>query len=129
MAADTSSGNIAWAATLKLALARGLAFGIVLALLVPPAVPEYQAWELLISGTLGHTVIMGFLHLAAKVFSPMRWALVVPMALTFVSDCIVYGLNRLFPAVLRVADFKPWSLRVFWVVYSPDEVAHSEQSA
>ena len=118
MAAMTFSdlGRVNWLATLKVALARGFFAGIVWSLLVsitPSSEPTTLlataafpfGWAIFAIPTAFFVLGVGWI---GGMFVPLFGAMcnLIGSALVCVGDPIVYVLNRTFPSLLNIADFK-----------------------
>ncbi|MFV0410742.1 MAG: hypothetical protein ACK5LJ_13935 [Paracoccus sp. (in: a-proteobacteria)] len=121
-------GRVQWLPTLKLALGRGFAAGLVWAIVIP-----------LTSGTLSATeaLMMPFfwaflavpiallLSLVAKAFGafiPILGACIMLAASLFVcvGDPLIYVINRSFPKVFEIADFRLFNFSPLIYILSPD---------
>ena len=153
MAVDTSFSNIAWAATLRIVLARGLASGIVLVTAGTIATSDAQhgflsagealaavlVWTVLALplAVVFHGIaqafrtIQKFLNLPRDsfiniVFGILRTVCSTPGYAYIVGDPFVYLFNRLFPSVLGVTGFDIVNFQILWIVYYPDEAEDDE---
>ena len=109
--------SIAWSATLKLALARSIASGAIFAVVLPRIEPTFLWWEIMFSWVVGMTPALVLVYLMSLVFAPIGLAFAFMVLAIMVGDPLVYLINRLFPRVLDVVDFKLLNFKAFIIVY------------
>lgn len=119
--------SIAWLATLKLALARGIASGAILAIVAPMIEPTVEALPLFFGWALSSTLLIVMTYALGLIFPLFGLLLFFLVILVIVGDPLVYVFNRLFPSVLGVADIKPLNFSGLIVVYK--QAADGEQAA
>ena len=119
--------NIAWFATLKLALARSIASGAIFAVILPRIEPTFLWWEVMFSWAVGMTPALVLVYLMSLIFAPIGLTFAFMVLVIMVGDPLVYVFNKLFPRVLDVADFKLLNFTAFIIVYrEPDERVDAE---
>ncbi len=121
---DTLS-NIAWFATIKLALARGFASGLVLAAFSATqgnSIAEVMGVPFM--WAIFSLFMFGLVYLLAKILSGVLPLInLLPLLLSLmiiVGDPIVYVFNRMFPKILDLTDFKILNFNAIIIVYHPE---------
>ncbi len=119
-AVDTLS-NVAWFATIKLALARGFASGLVLAAFLATQGKSFSdvicmpfMWAIFSS------LIVGAFYLISKIIPLFGIASLFFSLMIIVGDPIVYVFNRMFPKILDLTDFKILNFNAIIIVYHPE---------
>lgn len=151
MTAHIASQPVAWLATLRMALARGIASGSLLVLGIAIGDPQLSAspfqalllllsWVLLslplalacygmarVCRVLGAVFESGSGGFISFFFNIMSFVFSLPGLFIMLGDPLVYLFNRMFPSVLDVADFKPFNLTMLITVHQPlDDRAGTE---
>lgn len=120
--------NIAWLSSLKLAFARGIASGAVMAVVMPMLEPTIPPFDVFISWAIGSPFLLAFVYALSLVFAPLGLVLLVLIVTVIVGDPLVYLFNRLFPSVLGVADLKLLNPHAFIVVYHDVEAVNQGEA-
>ena len=152
MSATAPFKSVAWPSTLGVALARGFASGSVMAAAIAISDPPQAyaslgdllvlvlSWTLLslplaltchgiawLSRSLGKLLGSDSFSFVGLVFNGIAAAFSVPGLIIVIGDPLIYLFNRLFPRVLRLADFTPLNFKVLIIVYrESDERADAE---
>ena len=113
--------NIAWAATVKLALARGISSGLVFAVVGSLADPSFEPIPIFFGWAIFSLAFVGIFQLMAMMRFPGAGIASFLLSLLIVAgDPIVYVFNRIFPAILNVADFKILNFNALMLVHHPE---------
>ena len=126
--------NINWPSTLKVALARGVASGIVIAvgiLVLASDVDYSSAWKMLVwpSSRSRRVIMHGVIEFVGAIFRTasgpdnvlfeliISGSLFVASMLVACGDPLVYWVNRTQPTLLGVTDFKVFNFFPLMLVY------------
>jgi hypothetical protein len=117
-------GRVHWPSTLKLALARGFAAGVIwsaLLSLTPNAPREYLLFVMPFIWAAGATPIGMSIQFLSQI-TPLAggWFGLLGSFIVCLGDPLVYVLNRAWPDAINVADLELFNLRPFIFVMLPD---------